>query len=341
MIVANAEHQPISMPTNPRPRISVIVPFYNEKENVVPLYERLVSVLPRLGKSYEMVFVDDGSIDGTPQILRELADRDSHVKAIELMRNFGQTAALMAAFDLSSGDIIVAMDGDGQNDPEDIPLLLAKLDEGYHVVSGWRRDRKDDKLFRLLPSGIANRLISWISGVRLHDFGCSLKAYRRSVISNVRLYGEMHRFIPIYTSWQGGRIAEIEVRHHPRLHGRSKYGLMRIFKVVLDVMLLKYFDRYLTRPIHLFGAISFFFFFAGFAVGTWTIWLKIFEGRSFIATPLPLLVVTLIIAGFMSLMFGIVAELMVRIYHEGQGKVTYIVRQIGDEGFKSTTNVHE
>jgi len=307
------------------PDLSVLVPFYDEEGNVDAVYRELLAALDPLGRTFELVFVNDGSRDGTATALNALAAEDPRVKVVHFIRNYGQTAATMAAIDHASGEILIGLDGDGQNDPADIPRLLDKLDEGYDVVSGWRRDRKDRTLSRKIPSRVANRLISRVSGVRLHDYGCSLKAYRRDVIKNVQLYGDMHRFIPIYTSWMGGRVTELEVNHRPRTRGQSKYGINRVFKVLLDLMLVRFFDRYLTRPIHFFFGVGLLSMFLGIAAGLWAIWLKVVDGVSFIETPLPLLVVLLATLGTILILMGILAELVVRTYYEAQGKTTYIV----------------
>lgn len=306
--------------------LSVIIPFYNEEENIVALYERLTPVLAGLGRPYEIIFVDDGSRDRTVEHARQIAASDSSVKVVELLRNYGQTAAMMAGIDHAKGAVLIAMDGDGQNDPSDIPRLLAELDKGYDVVSGWRKDRKDSALSRTLPSRMANRLISVISGVALHDYGCSLKAYRRQVIKHVRLYGEMHRFIPIYTAWYGGRICEIPVQHHPRRGGRSKYGLNRIVKVLLDLVIVVFMDRYLTKPIYVFGGFGLMSFAASGVAFLWMLYRKLFEHTSFIQTPLPILVAVTLCTGVLSFLLGLLAELLVRTYYEAQNKQTYMVR---------------
>lgn len=305
--------------------ISVIIPVYNEYSNLEPVSEELLGVLENTGRSFEIVFVDDGSTDGTTEALQNLNDRAKAIKVITLRRNYGQTAAMMAGIKYSSGDILIGMDGDGQNDPADIPHLLAKLDQGFDVVSGWRKDRKDKFLTRRLPSMAANWMISAVSGIRLHDYGCSLKAYRRQCIEGVRLYGEMHRFIPIYSAWEGGKITEIEVNHRPRTRGTSKYGLNRIFKVALDLILLQLLERFMTKPIHLFGGFSLICFALSGGTGLWATWLKIFEGTSFISTPLPLIVIMCGGVGILSLLLGFLAEIVVRTYFESQGKDTFLV----------------
>ena len=309
------------------PKLSVVAPFYNEEDNIIPLYEEIKSALEGTGLSYEILFINDGSRDKTLERLREIVAADSTVVAIDLLRNYGQTAAMMAGFDHARGDIIVAMDGDGQNDPAEIPKLLAELNNGFDVVSGWRKDRKDKTLTRKIPSKIANWLISKISGVHLHDYGCSLKAYRREVISGVQLYGEMHRFIPIYTVWQGGRLTEVPVNHRARLHGETKYGLNRIFKVLLDLLLVSFMERYLNKPIYVFGGTGFVLLFASLLTTLWSLWLKIFEGVSFISTPLPLLTGTFFTTGVICILMGLMAELVMRTYYEAQGKNIYQVRE--------------
>lgn len=310
-----------------RIEISVLVPFYNEEDNVEPLYRELVEVLEADGRRFELVFVNDGSRDGTTDVLDRLAEADSRVVAIHLVRNFGQTAAMSAAIDQAAGELMVGLDGDRHNDPNDIPEMLEKLNEGFDVVSGWRRDRKDSRS-RTLPSQIANWLISRVSGVQLHDYGCSLKVYRRDVIKGVRLYGEMHRFIPIYTKWMGGRVTEMVVNHRPRVAGKSKYGMKRIFKVVLDLLLVRFLDRYLTKPIHFFGGAGLISIGLAFLAGLYALFLKLFEGVSYIETPLPLLSAMGFMIGVLLVLMGILAELIVRTYFEGQDKRTYQVRVI-------------
>lgn len=308
--------------------ITIVVPFYNEEDNIGPLYDDLSVVLRGFGRSYEIIFVDDGSRDSTAKRAHAIAAADPAVRVIELLGNYGQTAAMMAGIDHARGEILVAMDGDGQNDPTDIPRLLTVLDEGYDVVSGWRKDRKDHALTRTLPSQIANRLISAISGVQLHDYGCSLKAYRRSVLKNVRLYGEMHRFIPIYTSWSGGRITELPVQHHPRLRGRSNYGLNRIIKVLLDLLVVMFLQRYLTKPIYLFGGFGLTCLFSSLGCFGWMLWLKVFDDKSFIQTPLPVLTAMLFVTAVLSMLMGLLAEIMVRTYYEAQSKHVYAIRRL-------------
>jgi glycosyltransferase involved in cell wall biosynthesis len=309
-----------------KPDISVIIPVYNEELNVDEMYDRVAAVLK--GDS-EFIFVDDGSTDTTYQRLAALARRDARVRIVRFRRNFGQTAALSAGIDHSSGDIIVPIDGDLQNDPNDIPRLLAKLAEGYDVVSGWRIKRRDP-FHRRLPSIIANKLISWISGVRLHDYGCSLKAYRRRVLENVRLYGEMHRFVPIYASWQGARVTEMPVNHHPRTRGKSNYGIERTLKVVLDLIVVKFLASYATKPIYVFGGFGLLSLFASVMAFLWALFYKLTGQKDFVETPLPLVVVMLLLVGCLSILLGLVAELTIRTYYESQGKRTYTLHDDTD-----------
>ena len=313
--------------------LSITIPLYNEEPNVQPLYERLVAALEPLGRPFEAILVNDGSTDGTEGALEALAARDPRVKVVHFRRNFGQTAAMMAGIHYASGEIIIPMDGDLQNDPADVAKLLAKLEEGYDVVSGWRRDRKDNAVRRNFPSRLANLLISSISGVKLHDYGCSLKAYRRDVLKGVKLYGEMHRFIPIYASWEGARVTEVPVTHHPRVHGESKYGVDRVVKVVLDLMVVQFLARYANRPIYVFGTFGIGCVTLAVLAGLWAVYLKYFENTSFIQTPLPLLVVMLTVTGGMSVLMGLLAEIIMRTYYESQGKAVYIV--------KGTTNLDQ
>jgi glycosyltransferase involved in cell wall biosynthesis len=315
--------------------VSVVIPIFDEAENVGPLVAALIPALTALARPFEVIFIDDGSTDGTGEKLAAAAHAHAEVKVITFKRNFGQTAAMMAGIDHAQGAVIVPMDGDLQNDPADIALLLAKLDEGYGVVSGWRRDRKDTFLTRTLPSWAANALISWVSGVKLKDYGCTLKAYRREVLEGFRLYGEMHRFVPIYAKWQGASITELPVKHHPRTRGKSKYGLGRIFKVMLDLMVVKFLTQYETKPIYIFGTVGLFFFFISFLAGAGALYLKLFRATSFVDTPLPLLFTLGFITGVMCILMGLLAEVLVRIYYEAQNKTPYTVKDrinVGEQG---------
>lgn len=308
--------------------LSVIIPAKNEEQNLPILIERLFSVLHGQGRPFEVIVVNDGSTDGSLRVLRALATSHPELRVIDLARNYGQTAAMMAGFDHAHGDIIVPIDADLQNDPADIPLLLAKLEEGYDVVSGWRKHRQDAAIRRNFVSRVANSVISYLSGVRLHDYGCTLKAYRRDVIGPVRLYGEMHRFVPIYASWYGARIAEVPVNHSPRLHGTSNYGLERILKVVLDLMVVRFLDRWIGKPIYIFGGFGALWFVVATISAAYMLYLKFFGNLSMIQTPLPLLVVMSIMMGVMSICIGLVAEIVVRTYFESQGKNIYHTREL-------------
>lgn len=308
--------------------LSIVVPIFDEKENIAPLYDKVREAMDALGFPWELVLVDDGSRDGSSELLDKVAEEDSRVTVVHFTRNYGQTAAMMAGMDHARGDIIVPMDGDLQNDPADIARLLAKLDEGYDVVSGWRKDRQDHAIKRNLPSRLANGLISRVSGVHLHDYGCSLKAYRREALDGVKLYGEMHRFVPIYAAWNGARVTEIPVTHHPRLHGESKYGLERVVKVVLDLIVVKFLFRYSGKPIYVFGGFGLLSIFLGALAGVWAIALKLFWDTSFIRTPLPLLCVFLGAVGVLSILMGLLAEMLNRTYHESQAKPVYKVARI-------------
>jgi len=307
--------------------LSILIPVYNEEGNLSLLCEKLVAALKKIGRPYEVIFVDDGSSDGSLEILLDLRDKNPNIKIISFSRNFGQTAALSAGIDFSKGDILIPMDGDLQNDPEDILVLLQKIAEGYDVVSGWRKGRKDPFLTRRLPSVVANKIISWIGGVSLHDYGCTLKAYRRDILKNIRLYGEMHRFIPIYAQWIGARVTEIPVRHSPRGSGSSKYGMSRVFKVILDLMVVKFLLSYSQKPIYVFGGIGLLMILAAFLSGGYAIYLKLFEEVSFILTPLPLLCVLLLVLGSLSILMGFLAEILTRTYYESQGKPTYQIKE--------------
>lgn len=307
--------------------LSIIIPVYNEVDNLPVLRERLIPALEKLSRSWEVILSNDGSTDSSAQALDDIARSDPRLKVVHLRRNFGQTAALMAALDHCSGELVVMMDADLQNDPSDIARLLEKLDEGFDVVSGWRNNRRDAEWGRRAPSMIANRIISWMSGVRLHDYGCTLKAYRRWTLSNVRLYGEMHRYIPIYASWEGARVTELSVLHHPRLHGSSKYGLSRTPRVLLDLLVIFFFDRAMDRPMQFFGLAGLYSLFCAWLIGIWAVWLRIYDGIAFIQTPLPLLVVLLAVTGLLCFFFGVLAEIQMRTYFESRDKRAYIVRK--------------
>jgi len=307
--------------------ISVVIPVYNEEAALPELCRTLADTLDRLPQTAEIIFADDGSCDGSAATLDVLAESDPRVRVLHLSRNFGQTAALMAAIQNSTGDVVIPMDGDGQNDPADIPRLIAKLAEGYDVVSGWRTARQDGALTRRLPSVIANWLISALLRVPLHDYGCTLKAYRREVVEDIRLYGEMHRFIPIYAAWQGARVTEIAVNHHPRRFGKSKYGIGRIARVLLDLLIVYFIDRAFDRPIQFFGKLGLGFLGLAFAIFGWALVLKCAWDVSLIQTPLPLLAATIGLSGVLFLLLGIIAEVLVRIYFEARGRPPYKIRR--------------
>jgi glycosyltransferase involved in cell wall biosynthesis len=328
VVVTEALPQGAMIESAQAPELSVVIPVYNEEDNLHRLYEKVVSSMDPLGKTWELLLIDDGSSDNSFSILQSISAADHRVKVIRFVRNFGQTAALSAGIDFASGEIIIPMDADLQNDPADISRLLAKLDEGFDVVSGWRKDRKDEFFTRLLPSWTANKLISVFSGVPLHDYGCSLKAYRHEVIKDVKLYGEMHRFVPIYATWMGAKVAEIPVNHLARQYGKSKYGLSRTFKVVLDLLTVKFLSSYATKPIHIFGFIGLGCFVMSVLGFAWMIYLKFFvtPPTSFIETPLPVLVAMFFMLGVQFILMGLLAEIMVRTYHESQDKRIYKVK---------------
>jgi glycosyltransferase involved in cell wall biosynthesis len=307
--------------------ISIVIPLYNEEENVRELYGSLKPVMDSLGDEYEIIFIDDGSTDNTLSLLQEIKAADDGVIVLSLRRNFGQTAAFAAGFDYSRGDIIVTMDGDLQNDPKDIPKLL-ELMKDNDLVSGWRKKRKDPFLSRRLPSILANSLISKVTGVNLHDYGCSLKAYRRDVIKNLKLYGEMHRFIPAVASWYGVRIAEVETTHHPRLRGKSKYGISRTMKVVLDLITVKFLQSFSTKPLQFFGPIGILSGSLGFLISLYLSIDKILSGKDIGGRPLLLLGALLIIVGIQFIGMGLLGEMMVRVYHETQKKPIYVIKKV-------------
>ncbi len=313
-------------------KISVTIPVFNEEKNLYTLYQRLIQVLVSIDHEFEIIFVNDGSSDNSKSTLNQIAEENPCVKVIHFTRNFGQTAAMMAGFDHADGEIIVPMDADLQNDPEDIPLLLAKLDEGYDLCSGWRKKRNDKMLRKKIVSRIANKLISKISRVNLKDYGCTLKAYRKSVIKGVKLYGEMHRFIPIYASWEGAKISEIPVRHHPRVHGKSSYGLERTYKVLLDLIVIVFLDNWVYKPIYLFGGFGLFNFFIAILAFSYATYLKFYKGIDYILTPLPLLTTMTVITGIMCILMGLLAEMIMRTYCEAQKKKAYLIRETRNIG---------
>ncbi|MBL8171672.1 MAG: glycosyltransferase family 2 protein [Acidobacteria bacterium] len=311
------------------PKLSLFLPVYNEEENLPRLNEKIFQAMAQLGQSFEVIYVDDGSSDRSLELLKQFAAADARIRVVAFRRNYGQTAAMAAGIDAARGEVLIPMDADLQNDPADITRLLAKLDEGFDVVSGWRKDRQDAFITRTFPSRIANGLISKIGGVPLHDYGCSLKAYRREVLKDVNLYGEMHRFIPIYAAWAGARVTEIPVAHYPRTAGKSKYGLSRTIKVVFDLVTIKFMASYMTKPIYIFGwagvlcfALS--AFSAAFAcLMKFANWPK---HADFIQTPLPVLAMVMGALGVQFFLMGLIAEMLVRTYHESQGKSIYTIK---------------
>jgi glycosyltransferase involved in cell wall biosynthesis len=305
--------------------LSVVIPCFNEEPSLPGLVQRLETALGALARSYEVLVVDDGSTDGSMGLLQELAAARPWLKVITLRRRAGQTAAMMAGFERAQGAVVVTMDGDLQNDPADIGRLLAKLGEDFDVVSGWRVNRQDHRIRRIFLSRVANALISLTTGVRLHDYGCTLKAYRREVLEDVRLYGEMHRFIPVYASWNGARIAELPVGHHPRRAGASNYGLNRLLKVTLDLFVLLFLHRFAQKPIYIFGACGLISMAMSFAAGAAMLYYKFWGGKTFIETPLPILWATMFFTGVLCLLLGLIAEVNMRTYHEAQDKRTYRV----------------
>ncbi|CAH2032035.1 glycosyltransferase family 2 protein [Trichlorobacter ammonificans] len=307
--------------------LSIVIPIYYEEENIRPLYRAVTETLDPTGLSYEIIAVDDGSGDGSFGILKELALQDSRLRVIRFRRNFGQTAAMSAGFEAARGAVIVPMDGDLQNDPADIPLLLAKIREGYDVVSGWRRDRQDAFVSRTLPSRIANGLISRMTGVHLHDYGCTLKAYRREVLEGIGLYGEMHRFVPALASRVGARVTELPVRHHPRRFGQSKYGISRTMRVILDLITVRFLLSYATKPIQLFGKWGIYCFLMACGSGGATLYMKIFGGHSMNRNPLLILTAFLLFMGVQFIALGLLGELNARTWYESQGKPVYAVRE--------------
>lgn len=308
--------------------LSVVIPVYNEVENLEPLYQQLAVECPKLKRSYEILFIDDGSTDGSFEALKKIQKRDKRVKVIRFRRNFGQTSAMSAGFDYSRGEVIITLDADLQNDPADFGLLLAKLDEGYDLVAGWRKRRFDRFLTRRLPSLLANKLISWITGVRLHDYGCTLKAIRREVVKGIKLYGELHRFIPAIASNMGVTIAEVQVNHRPRVHGKSKYTVFKAVRVVLDILTVKFLLSYSTKPLQIFGL----FGLASGGIGAILLailgYQRLVLKISMANRPLLLLSILLTILGIQFITLGLLAEIMVRAYHEAAGKTTYFVREV-------------
>lgn len=310
--------------------ISIVIPVYNEEDNVQPLYENLEPVLSKLGRTYEVILIDDGSKDSTYGKLLELHKKNNNFKVIKFRRNFGQTPAMRAGFDFATGGIIITLDADLQNDPEDIPKILEKMDEGYDIVSGWRKNRQD-KASRRFPSIVANKIISGLFGVRLHDYGCTLKAYRKEILDNIELYGEMHRYIPAIASWMGIRVAEIPVNHRARKFGKAKYGISRTLRVILDIITIKFLLTYSKKPMQIFGLVGLFTSLVGFIITAYLIIERLFFDQPLSTRPLFILSIFMIFIGVQLITMGLLGEIMMRTYHEGTGKATYVIREIVDK----------
>ena len=321
----------------PVPELSVVIPVFNEEHCLEPLYAEIEQALADF--DHEVIFVDDGSTDKSFSVLTDIQRNAPNVRLIRFRRNFGQTAAMSAGFKFSRGKIIIPMDADGQNDPADIPKLVEKLNEGYDIVSGWRKDRKDNAVTRTLPSRVANWIIGKITGVKLHDYGCTLKAYRSESLKPIRLYGDMHRFIPALARWGGEKVVEIVVNHRPRATGRTKYGLSRTFKVVLDLITVKFLASFSTKPIHIFGGLGVFCFLGFFLSGAVVLWMKIFENYSINRNPLLIISMMLMTAAIQFVLMGLLAEIMVRTYHESQDRPTYIIDKVVEPGDQPSESV--
>lgn len=309
-------------------KVSIVLPIYNEEKNIPILYNEITEVFRKISNEYEIICVNDGSKDNSLKVLKEIAQKDKKLKIINFKFNSGQTASMSAGIKASSGDVIIPMDSDLQNDPRDIPKFLSKIDEGFDVVSGWRKDRKDFTVSRKIPSVIANKLIRYITGVKVHDYGCSMKAYKSELIKDIMLYGEMHRFIPAYTAWHGGKITEIVVNHRPRIHGKANYGIARTFYVLMDLVVVKFLSKYMNKPMHFFGGIGFISLFLGLLAGGLSVFLKIVHSRDFVETPLPVFSALFIIVGVVLVAMGVIAEMLMRIYYESQDKTPYKVKEL-------------
>ena len=318
--------------------LSVILPVFNEVANIEAVYSELALAIEQIPGNKQIIFVDDGSSDGTSDLLTKIAERDYQVVVITFRRNFGQTAAMAAGFDYSKGDVVVTMDADLQNDPNDIPSLIEKMEEGYDLVAGWRFDRKDGFVLRRLPSMLANRLISWTTDVKLHDYGCTLKAFRKEVIKSIDLYGEMHRFIPAIASWMGIRLTELKVNHRPRIAGSSKYGISRTVRVVLDLITVKYLLSYSSRPLQLFGLLGLLSGGAGVLITSYLVFIKLFLDQAIGGRPMLIFGIFLMFMGLQFITVGLLGEMQTRIYHETQRKAVYVVRDLMVRGEKKTAD---
>lgn len=310
-------------------KLSIVVPVYNEERNLPELFNQVLEALKDVSYDWDITFVDDGSRDSSMQVMKEIqAEYPHRVRNVFFRRNYGQTAAISAGIDHSDGDIVVLIDADLQNDPGDIPLLLEELDKGYDVVSGWRKDRQDNKITRTLPSRLANQLISSTTGVHLHDYGCTLKAYRRDVLDNINLYGEMHRFIPVYADDAGAKISEVVVHHHPRKYGKANYGLERTFKVILDLITVKFLMKFSKKPIYLFGGVGIGMMLVGFGLFLWLAIRRIISQIPVLTSPWFQIGAMLLLLGFIAVLMGLIAELLMRTYFESQKKKTYTIREV-------------
>lgn len=312
-------------------KLSIVVPVYNEEKNLPELFDQILAAMEPLQMDWDVTFVDDGSQDDSVQVVRQLhSQAPDKVRQVVFRRNYGQTAAISAGINESDGEIVILMDADLQNDPADIPLLLAELDKGFDVVSGWRKDRQDNQLTRNLPSHLANKLISASTGVHLHDYGCTLKAYRREILESINLYGEMHRFIPVYAKEAGGRISEVVVRHHPRKHGKANYGLERTVKVILDLATVQFLMKFAQKPIYLFGGVGLGMMIISFLALLGLGLRRIIAGVAVLGSPWFQLSVMMFILGFLAVLMGLIAELVMRTYYESQNKKTYAIREVVD-----------
>jgi glycosyltransferase involved in cell wall biosynthesis len=311
--------------------LSIVIPIFNEEPNIWPLYNELKPVMDEIGKKYEVLFIDDGSSDGSFRVLKWIHEKDNNVKVIQLRKNFGQTAAISAGFDNAKGDVIITMDGDLQNSPRDIPNLLAKIDEGYDVVSGWRYQRQDPGFSKKIPSKLSNRLARRLTGLNLHDFGCTLKAYRKEAVSDLELYGETHRYIPALIAWYGFRIAEVKVEHRPRTMGETKYSAKRLLRGFLDLLNIKFWSDYSTRPIHFFGRMGTISLIMGFLISIYKLISRFAFDDPLEAGPLLIFAVMLIILGVQLIMFGFLGEIMIKMYYQGKRKTYNIKEVLGDK----------
>jgi len=312
--------------TDSQTYISIVIPVYNEEESLLHLYESLSAVLEKLGKTYEVILIDDGSKDNSYAVLVEIHNKNKNFKIIRFRRNFGQTQAMRAGFDNAKGQVVITLDADLQNDPADIPAILEKMNEGYDIVSGWRKNRRDRLFSRRMPSVIANRLISRLFNVHIHDYGCTLKAYKRDILDNVELYGEMHRYIPAVASWMGVKIAEMPVNHHARKYGKAKYGISRTVRVILDIITIKFLLTYSKKPMQIFGLIGVVATLVGLGLTLWLIIERIFFEAALANRPLFILSIFILLGGIQFITMGLLGEIMMRTYHEGTGKPTYVIK---------------